>query len=84
MAKIRLLSRLQQQFVAAVLLPEETLKADLSVVRKKLSAAELGQIKRCYRTSMEGIVRRAQVCGIITRLTLSSFFFMQRMDWIGQ
>jgi transcriptional regulator with XRE-family HTH domain len=78
-------AELQQQFIGAVLLPEDALKTELGIVRKKLSVAELGQIKRRYGISMEGIVKRAQACGIITKTYAQQFLsFMQRMDWIGK
>lgn len=78
-------AELLQQFIGAVLLPEDTLKAELGIVRRKLSAAELGYLKRRYGISMEGIVKRAQACGIITKVYCQQFLsFMQRMDWIGK
>lgn len=75
---------LYEQFIGAVLLPEEILKAELGIIRKKLSTVELGNIKARYGISVESIVRRAQVCGIITKVYCQQFLsFMQRMDWIG-
>ena len=77
-------SVLLDQFVGAVLLPEETIREELGFSRRKLSAAELGTMKKRYGISMEAIVRRAQACGIITRVYCHQYLsFMQRMDWVG-
>lgn len=70
------------QFSGAILLPEETIKVELGAHRNKLSTLELGNIKKQYGISMQAIVMRAKVCGIINdHYTKQFFFFMKQMNW---
>lgn len=70
------------QFAGALLLPEETIKAELGEHRNKLSTMELGNIKKQYGISMQAIVMRAKDCGIINEhYTRQFFFFINQMNW---
>jgi len=70
------------QFAGAMLLPEKAIKQELGDHRKKLSITELGSIKKQYGVSMQAIVMRAKVCGIINDNYTSNFFFMMnQMNW---
>lgn len=70
------------QFAGAMLLPEETIKAELGEHRNKLSTLELGSIKKQYGISMQAIVMRAKDCGIINEhYTKQFFFFIKQMNW---
>jgi Zn-dependent peptidase ImmA (M78 family) len=70
------------QFAGAMLLPEETIKAELGNHRNKLSLLELGNIKKQYGISMQAIVMRARDCGIINEHYTKQFFFIiKQMNW---
>lgn len=70
------------QFAGAMLLPEETIKAELGDHRNKLSSLELGNIKKQYGISMQAIVMRAKDCGIINEHYTKQFFFLiKQMNW---
>jgi len=70
------------QFAGAMLLPEETIKAELGEHRNKLSTLELANIKKQYGISMQAIVMRAKDCGIINEhYTKQFFFFFKQMNW---
>ena len=70
------------QFAGAMLLPEETIKAELGDHRNKLSSLELGNIKKQYGISMQAIVMRAKDCGIINEHYSKQFFFLiKQMNW---
>ena len=70
------------QFAGAMLLPEETIKAELGEHRNKLSVIELGNIKKQYGISMQALVMRAKDCGIVNKhYTKQFFFFMKQMNW---
>lgn len=70
------------QFAGAMLLPEETIKAELGNHRNKLSTLELGSIKKQYGISMQAIVMRAKACGIINEHYTKQFFFlMKQQNW---
>ncbi len=70
------------QFAGAMLLPEETLKAELGEHRNKLSSLELGNIKKQYGISMQAIVMRAKDCGIINdHYTKQFFFLIKQLNW---
>lgn len=70
------------QFAGAMLLPEETVKAELGEHRNKLSVNELGNIKKQYGISMQAVVMRAKDCGIINDHYTKQFFFMfKQMNW---
>lgn len=70
------------QFSGAMLLPEETMKAELGAHRNKLSSLELANIKKQYGISMQAIVMRANECGIINDHYTNQFFsFMKQMNW---
>lgn len=66
--------RLCNQFAAAMLISENTLKNELGEKRKQLSIHEIGNIKKQYGISMQAIVLRAHDCGIITANYTSQFF----------
>lgn len=70
------------QFAGALLLPEETIKAELGNHRNKLSTLELGNIKKQYGISMQAIAMRARDCGIINEHYIKQFFFIfKQMNW---
>lgn len=70
------------QFAGAMLLPEDTIKAELGEHRNKLSHLELGNIKKQYGISMQAIVMRAKNCNIINEHYTKQFFvFMTQMNW---
>lgn len=70
------------QFAGAMLLPEETLKEELGNFRNRLFIPELGNIKKQYGISLQAIVMRAKVCGIINENYTKQFFFMiKQMNW---
>lgn len=70
------------QFAGAMLLPEETIKAELGEHRNKLSTLELANIKKQYGISMQAIVMRARDCGIINKHYTRQFFFIfNQMNW---
>lgn len=70
------------QFAGAMLLPEETIKAELGNHRNKLSTLELGNIKKQYGISMQAIVMRAKACGIINDHYTKQFFYLIRLhNW---
>jgi Zn-dependent peptidase ImmA (M78 family)/DNA-binding XRE family transcriptional regulator len=70
------------QFAGAMLLPEETIKAELGEHRTKLSTLELANIKKQYGISMQAIAMRAKNCGIINEHYTKQFFFIfKQMNW---
>lgn len=70
------------QFAGAMLLPEETIKAELGEHRNKISSLELANIKKQYGISMQAIIMRAKDCGIINEnYTKQLFFFFKQMNW---
>ena len=70
------------QFAGAMLLPEETIKAELGEHRNKLSTLELANIKKQYGISMQAIAMRAKSCGIINEHYTKQFFFIfKQMNW---
>ena len=70
------------QFAGAMLLPGESIKAELGEHRNKLSIMELANIKKQYGISMQAIVMRARDCGIINEHYTKQFFFMfVQMNW---
>jgi Zn-dependent peptidase ImmA (M78 family) len=70
------------QFAGAMLLHEDTIREELGPHRSKLSNIELGNIKKQYGISMQAIVMRAKMCGIVNdRYTTQFFFFMKQMGW---
>lgn len=70
------------QFAGAMLLPEETIKAELGERRNKLSSLELAAIKKQYGISMQAIIMRAKDCGIINEnYTKQLFFLFKQMNW---
>lgn len=70
------------QFAGALLLPEETIKAELGDYRNKISAMELANIKKQYGISMQAIAMRARDCGIINdHYTKQFFFIFKQMNW---
>ena len=65
-----------------MLLPDESIKAELGEHRNKLSALELGNVKKQYGISIQAIVMRAKACGIISdHYTRQFFFFLKQMKW---
>lgn len=70
------------QFSGAMLIPEETIIAELGPKRNKLSTLELGKIKKQYGISIQAIVMRAKDCKIITdNYTKQFFFLINQMNW---
>jgi Zn-dependent peptidase ImmA (M78 family)/DNA-binding XRE family transcriptional regulator len=70
------------QFAGSVLLPDETLKAELGEHRNKLSINELGNIKKQYGISMQAVVMRAKDCEIINdHYTKQFFLIIRQMNW---
>lgn len=70
------------QFAGAMLLPEKVIKEELGAFRHRLSVNELGNIKKQYGISMQAIVLRANVCGIVnTNFTKQFFTMMKDNGW---
>lgn len=70
------------QFAGAMLLPEDAIKEELGDFRNRLFIPELGNIKKQYGISLQAIVMRAKVCGIINdNYTKQFFFMMNNMNW---
>jgi Zn-dependent peptidase ImmA (M78 family) len=70
------------KFAGAMLMPKETIIAELGQFRNKLSINELGKIKLQYGISMQALVMRAKDCGIINEHYTKQFFFlMKQMNW---
>lgn len=70
------------QFAGAMLLPEKVIKEELGAFRHRLSVNELGNIKKQYGISMQAIVLRANVCGIVnTNFTKQFFTIMKDNGW---
>jgi Zn-dependent peptidase ImmA (M78 family) len=70
------------QFAGAMLLPEETVKAELGEQRNKLSILELANIKKQYGISMQAIAMRAKDCGVINEHYTTQFFsIFKQMNW---
>lgn len=76
------IENLCHQFAGAVLLPELILKQELGEFRKRLSIDELGNVKKQYGISMQAIVMRANVCGIVNNNYKRQFFnMMNENNW---
>lgn len=74
--------KLCHQFAGAVLLPKETFLEELGPHRNRLSITELGYIKRQYGISMQAIVYRANLLGIVNDHYKAQFFsMMKQMNW---
>lgn len=70
------------QFAGAMLLPEKAILQELGNHRTRLYMQELGHIKTQYGISMQAIVMRAKVCGIINEHYAKQFFFiMSNNGW---
>lgn len=70
------------QFAGAMLLPDSIIKEELGPFRNRLSINELGNIKKQYGISMQAIVLRANVCGIVnTNFTRQFFVMMKQNGW---
>lgn len=61
------------QFAGAMLLPESTLKAEFGSSRSRFSIPELIAIKEAYGISIQAIMARARVLGIINEFQFISF-----------
>lgn len=76
------IEKLCHQFAGAVLLPKETFLEELGLHRNRLSITELGHIKRQYGISMQAIVYRANLLGIVNDHYKAQFFnMMKQMNW---
>lgn len=74
--------KLCHQFAGAVLLPERTFLEELGHHRNRLSITELGHIKRQYGISMQAIVYRANLLGVVNDNYKAQFFnMMKQMGW---
>lgn len=74
--------KLCHQFAGAMLLPESTLREELGDHRSRLSVIELGNVKKQYGISMQALVMRANICGIVNNHYTSQFFnMMKQMGW---
>lgn len=70
------------QFAGAMLLPEKAIIRELGQHRTRLYMQELGHIKTQYGISMQAVVMRAKVCGIINDHYAKQFFFiMNNNGW---
>ncbi|MEZ4720480.1 MAG: XRE family transcriptional regulator [Flavobacteriales bacterium] len=70
------------QFASAVLLPEESLKAELGHHRVRVFIPELEKIKQQYGVSMQAIVMRATDLGILNpNFKLEFFKMFSRNGW---
>src|SRR5690606_31687560 len=59
---------------------ESILKEELGSFRHRLSINELGNIKKQYGISMQAIVLRANVCGVINDNFTRQFFVMMKQN----
>ncbi|MGJ7032635.1 helix-turn-helix domain-containing protein [Niabella hirudinis] len=76
------IENLCHQFAGAMLLPEKAIIQELGKHRTRLYMQELGHIKTQYGISMQAIVMRAKVCGIINEHYSKQFFFiMNNNGW---
>jgi Zn-dependent peptidase ImmA (M78 family) len=66
------------QFAGAMLLPEKVIKEELGAFRHRFSVNELGNIKKQFGISMQAIVLRANVCGIVNANVTKQFFAMMK------
>jgi Zn-dependent peptidase ImmA (M78 family)/DNA-binding XRE family transcriptional regulator len=74
--------KLCHQFAGAMLLPDSALKTELGEHRNRLSIVELGNIKKQFGISMQAIVMRANVCGIVNDNYKRQFFnMMNENNW---
>lgn len=68
------MEKLCHQFAGAMLLPEKALVQEIGNSRSRLELMELGNIKKQYGISMQAIVMRANVCGIVGDKYKKEFF----------
>jgi len=70
------------QFAGAMLFPEEAVYMELGKSRNRLLIQELGSLKLQYGISIQAIVMRLKVLGIISDRYCSQFFFyLNQMNW---
>lgn len=70
------------KFASAMLLPKESLEAELGKFRNRVFIPELGKIKQQYGASMQAIVMRAADLGILNPNFKKEFFTMfSRNGW---
>jgi len=76
------IEKLCHQFAGAMLLPGQSLREELGEHRKRLSVTELGHVKRQYGISMQALVYRANLLGVVNDHYKAQFFnMMKQMGW---
>ena len=65
--------KLCHAFVGAFLLPKEILERELMKKREQITLWELGEIKQLYGISMQAIVKRAHMLGIVSDFYYRNF-----------
>lgn len=74
--------KLCHQFAGSMLLPKNILREELGNHRARLSVIEIGNIKKQYGVSMQALVYRANILGIVNDHYTSQFFnMMKQMGW---
>ena len=74
--------KLCHAFAGAFLLPEKVIREELGEYRKKITQWELKKLKGIYGISMQAIMARAHVLGIITDQTYKYFnIFARKNGW---
>ena len=77
--KNRLREKLCHTFAGAFLLPKEAIEKELMRKRKQISIWELEELKKIYGISMQAIVKRANIFGIV-----SDFYFRNFQSMLNQ
>ncbi len=76
------IEKLCHQFAGAMLLPENALVQEIGISRNRLELMELGNIKKQYGVSMQAIVMRANICGIVGDKYKKEFFeLFENNNW---
>lgn len=74
--------KLCHAFAGALLLPENVIKEELGLNRKKITQWELKKLKGVFGISMQAIMARAHNLGIISQQTYKSFsIYMSKAGW---
>ncbi len=71
--------KLCHTFAGAFLLPKEILEKELRKKREQITLWELGEIKKLYGISMQAIVKRAHMLGVV-----SEFYYRRFREMINQ
>jgi len=81
-SQIKQKEKLCHNFAAAFLFPKEAMEKELMKKRKQISIWELGELKKIYGISMQAIVKRAKILGIVSDFYYRNFQSMlDREGW---